>query len=359
MRSRHYFRVGIFVLLSLVLVTNGYSGQNSNPGGAKNNGQSLNSGGVNNNGKGMNPFTQINNELLLINQNIAEIFAEINSILTRVGTLEGKVTDLENKVTELELVEVSLQEQITSVLTLAESNGVDIESILLKIENMQLQIADIKEDVDENGLLSKENAVKIAALKDEVNSALDSIDGSLRLLVSGQIAIGNLIDLMIEKINDMNEKIALMEDDISGKQDDISGACHGSYAIQQILDDGSIICVDTNESEVSSNRVIEVVKDFITSGRTVTRVKYCKLIFFGFCLDHGYKDVTGPNVYQDHINYCPAGYVRTSSYVKPTNLTVYDQYAYGQRGWLIKTYNSTTSSQTVRVRNTCLATTVK
>ena len=181
--------------------------------------------GTNPNGK---PFLEIDRKFDYVLNEITSLQDLVTSLVGRVTTVEDKQAALTDAVANLEVASADLQLQIATL----ENN---IEAIDQEILYLQLDNADLREDIvllgDADGemqALIRENDAKIMTL----NLAVTEMGASLQDSIDNNTAL----------IAAMQSQIAALQVEMDMKQNVIDGFCPNGAAIRQIYADGSVAC---------------------------------------------------------------------------------------------------------------------
>ena len=231
------------------------------------------SSNVNAVGSGSNPKGK---PFIAINDQIIEVEGAISSLQEQVDLLVGRVDSIGERVTANEGAIATLQSQNVTLNTLVQQSLSDIASIdtkilLLQGANTDLEamiaansgdILALRSDIDANDAMI--NTLQSAILM--VQSDIISLESSLQLQIDNNMTLISAIQNELDSINSI----------LAIKQNLINGACPDGSAIQEVQNDGSVICegVAAQSGQLESIYVIQNTSEAMP-GETVQVWNYC------------------------------------------------------------------------------------
>jgi len=175
----------------------------------------------------MRPFVELEGQIIEVEGEVSTLQDQVEVLVARVDTMEGRIAA--NDLAILDLLEQNeiLGEQMVGY-------GEDIVALEAQVEALELENAELQAQIDVNGGDIDELQAWIAANNDAIASMQVIIAGWSSL--EAEIANNNsLIAALQAEIATLNELLAL-------KALLDNGECPDDMAIQEIRDDGSVVC---------------------------------------------------------------------------------------------------------------------
>jgi len=242
------------------------------------------------------PFIELQGQILEVQADVSALDEKYEAIRTKVNNLDlnlqGQIDALNREITELREADASLQSSLSTTILQLADQGTVIEGL----------IKDLGDVVSEILLLQESNS--------------DNSDAILALEQKQQEILGSLASLepgLVAAMNDISENQALiwkLQSDVSSleenKQNDIVGKCPESASVNEVRDDGSLVCsIPDLNGTVSSYFVLGKLAKLTNSFEIEP---HCALRdpLFGLCIVVGTRE-SWKFTYDYSLAICPTG----------------------------------------------------
>lgn len=190
------------------------------------------------NGSG-NPFSQINDEIVLIKNDVASLQDQVNALIGRVGSLEEKVSANAGAIAALQVRDDYLQRLISD-------NNLTLNRLKQAIEELDQANVQLKAQLDANSgdiNILKDQMANNAALIQSLGLAIEAVEQKSLTVTDG---LQQQIDDNLSLINYIQSDISAINNMLDTQQGLVSGKCPDGSAVQEILADGSFVCVQVS-----------------------------------------------------------------------------------------------------------------
>ena len=221
------------------------------------------------------PFVAINGQVVEVQKAISTIQDQIALLVGQVGSMEERLTASEGAIQDL----ISQNAEISALIN---GNITSVDQIAAKIDSLNAETATLESMLQSVGTdPDLENQVKIntelintlSSALAGVNSGIINLEGNLQSQIDNNSTLISALQSDIDQINL----------DLAQKQNIISGNCLDGSAVQQILENGDVVCGEAG-----------------MSGQLETKYSYVQAF-------------ANPNQFIQAVAICPEGYTVTGA----------------------------------------------
>ncbi len=214
----------------------------------------------------------------------------VSSLQEQIDLLVARVDTMEERVGANEVAITTLQDQNEALRILIQDNLIDITTIEAEILFLQQSNEDL------GGMIAA-NTGDIVVLQAELDANSDmvaTLQGSILMIQSNIISFDDSLQVQIDNnldlINLLQDEIDIIDEQLLSKQNLVNGMCLDGSAIQQILEDGSVVCegVTSSSGQLQSTYMQQVV--WMYAGQQVSSYLRCPSGYIA--INSGYTTVS-------------------------------------------------------------------